>query len=91
MSLRDQIAEALYGELTYKNYLATPGVRLAANKRIDQILSLIIKEVGEIKNPHTKTICDFMDRTDPRVCANLEEGKRQGYYVAIETFREKLK
>ena len=40
-SLREKIAEILYGELTYKNYLKVPSVRQTADSKIDQIIALM--------------------------------------------------
>lgn len=39
--VREEIANCLYDELTYQNYLSIPEVRANADKKIDQILTLI--------------------------------------------------
>jgi len=44
---REKIAEILYGELTYKNYLSIPEVRRNADLKIDRILALL-PDVGTI-------------------------------------------
>ena len=41
--MREKLAETLYGELTYKNYLANPEVRRHADLKIGEILSLETK------------------------------------------------
>ena len=43
--LRKKIVEILYGELTYKNYLANPKVRHTADAKIDQVLHAF-KDIG---------------------------------------------
>ena len=46
--LREKLAEVLYGELTYRNYLAIPEVRHNADIMISKVLA-IIKEAGYMK------------------------------------------
>ena len=67
--LKDKIAEVLYGELTYKNYLAIPEVRHTADLKIDQIISIFNEELDEIENPYYKNEDDYADIVSAHIFA----------------------
>ena len=79
--LREKIANLLYGELTYRNYLAIPEVRHNADIMISKVLA-IIKEAGYAKLAEDQTlppiltsIVDSINRNTLRIL--LEAGWRK--------------
>ena len=59
--LKEEVAEILYGELTYKNYLSLPDVRRTADIKIDQVINLFKAEVDKLTVIKGTQIGDNLD------------------------------
>ena len=56
--LRENLAEIIYGKLTYSGYLSTPSIRQHADEKLDQILALI-RRAGYQTHEEVQNLCDL--------------------------------